>query len=285
MSNLQELQEERLKKLNLIESQGIDAYPATVVLSGKKVSSEEAKKLLDENYSEEVLIMGRVLSKRGQGKILFLDVHDEAGKLQVVLKIDILGEEKINLFQEIADVGDFFAFSGKLFITQKGEKSLEANNFQILSKSLLPMPSTFYGIENEDEKLRKRYLDFALNKDLREMFVRKAKFWNTVRNFLEERNFLAVETPTIETTTGGAEARPFQSFHNDYQMDVFMRIDIGELWQKRLLAGGFEKVYQIGKAYRNEGSSPTHLQEFTNCEFYWAYADYHDGMKMIKELV
>jgi lysyl-tRNA synthetase class 2 len=163
MSNLQELQEERLKKLNLIESQGIDAYPATVVLSGKKVSSEEAKKLLDENYSEEVLIMGRVLSKRGQGKILFLDVHDEAGKLQVVLKIDILGEEKINLFQEIADVGDFFAFFWKTYLLlKKVKKALKLIRLsKFYPKSLLPMPSTFYGIENEDEKLRKRYLDIC----------------------------------------------------------------------------------------------------------------------------
>jgi lysyl-tRNA synthetase class 2 len=228
--------------------------------------------------------MGRVMSKRGQGKILFIDLHDEAGKIQVVIKIDVIGKDKIELFEKVTDVGDFFAFAGNLFITQKGEKSLEVHDFQMLSKSLLPLPSTFYGIENEEEKLRKRYLDILLNPELKERFYRKAKFWKTVREFLEERGFIAVETLTVETTTGGAEARPFKSFHNDYQMDVYMRIDIGELWQKRLLAAGFEKTYQIGKAYRNEGSSPTHLQEFTNCEFYWAYADYQDGMKMIKEL-
>ncbi len=294
MSNLQELQQERNKKLEAIETTGVSAYPANVLLSGERLSGVDAKKrifseseILSGNQNgkiENILVMGRIVSKRGQGKILFIDLKDEAGKMQVVIKIDIIGKEKIELFEKVVDVGDFFAFNGNLFITQKGEKSLEAKDFQMLSKALLPLPSTFYGIENEEEKLRKRYLDILLNPELKERFYRKAKFWNVVRNFLEERGFLSVETPTIETTTGGAEARPFQSFHNDYQMDVYMRIDIGELWQKRLLAAGFEKTYQIGKAYRNEGSSPTHLQEFTNCEFYWAYADYKDGMNMIKDL-
>ena len=146
------------------------------------------------------------------------------------------------------------------------------------------MPSTFYGLENEEESMRKRYLDFALNKDKRDVFFRKAQFWNTVREFMNKRGFLEVITPYIETTTGGAEARPFKSHHNDFDLEIFMRICVGELWQKRLLSGGFEKVYEIGKAFRNEGSSPMHLQEFTNCEFYWSYADYNDGMQFIQEL-
>jgi lysyl-tRNA synthetase class 2 len=213
-----------------------------------------------------------------------VDIFDEVGKFQVVLKEDVLGEEKLKVFFDNIDIGDFLAFSGNLFVTKRGENSLEAHDWQILSKSLLPMPSTFYGLENEEEALRKRYLDFALNKEKRDMFVRKAKFWQVTRNFLEEKGFLEVETPTIETTTGGAEARPFKTFHNDYDMEVYMRICVGELWQKRLMAGGFSKTFEIGRAYRNEGSSPMHLQEFTNCEFYWAYADYKDGMKLVREL-
>jgi lysyl-tRNA synthetase class 2 len=224
------------------------------------------------------------MSVRGQGKILFIDVADQEGKFQVVLKVDILGEEKLKIFFENIDGGDFVAFSGTLFITQRGEKSLEANNWQILAKALLPMPSTFYGLENEEEAMRKRYLKFALEKETRDIFFRKAKFWNTVRTFMNEKGFLEVVTPTLETTTGGAEARPFKTFHNDFDMEIFMRICIGELWQKRLLAGGYEKVFEIGKAYRNEGSSPMHLQEFTNCEFYWSFADYNDGMKFIQEM-
>ncbi len=286
MAELSELRAERLKKLENLKSLGINPYPAKIELSGEKISSAKAKELLDDSQAdfENKLVAGRVMTIRGQGKILFIDLADQEGKIQVVLKVDILGEEKIKIFFENIDGGDFVAFSGKLFVTQRGEKSLEATDFQILAKSLLPIPSSFYGLENEEELLRKRYLDFALNKEKRDLFFRKAKFWNTVRDFMNEKGFLEVTTPTIETTTGGAEARPFKTFHNDYDIEVFMRICIGELWQKRLLSGGFEKVFEIGKAYRNEGSSPMHLQEFTNCEFYWSYADYNDGMELIKEL-
>lgn len=285
MSDLFELKAEREKKLNNLVSLGIDCFPAKITLPGTRVMSTVAKQNLEENKNlENVLVAGRIMTIRGQGKILFVDLQDETGKFQIVLKKDVLGEEKIKVFFDNLDAGDFAAFTGNLFVTQRGEKSLEAGDFQILTKTVLPIPSAFYGLENEEERLRKRYLDILLNPELKERFYRKAKFWKTVRNFLEDRGFVEVETPTIETTTGGAEARPFKTFHNDYDLDVFMRIDIGELWQKRLLAAGFEKTYQIGKAYRNEGSSPTHLQEFTNCEFYWAYSEYKEGMHMIKDL-
>jgi lysyl-tRNA synthetase class 2 len=285
MAELSELKAERLKKLENLKNLGINPYPAKISLSGEKVSSEQARNLLEGGVEKEnIIFAGRVMTVRGQGKILFIDVADQEGKFQIVLKEDILGEEKLKVFFDNIDGGDFVAFTGKLFITKRGEKSLEATDWQILSKALLPMPSTFYGLENEEEAMRKRYLDFALNKDKRDLFFRKAKFWNTVREFMNKNNFLEVSTPTIETTTGGAEARPFKTYHNDFDLEVFMRICIGELWQKRLLAGGFEKVFEIGKAYRNEGSSPMHLQEFTNCEFYWSYADYNDGMQFVKEL-
>jgi lysyl-tRNA synthetase class 2 len=286
MAELNELKAERLKKLEKLKVLGIDPYPARINLPGERVSSEKAKLTLEKNTTPDVAVClaGRVMSIRGQGKILFVDLSDQEGKFQIVLKVDVLGEERIKVFFENIDGGDIVAFTGKLFITARGEKSLEATDFQVLSKSLLPMPSTFYGLENEEEVVRKRYLDFALNKEKRELFFRKAKFWNTIREFMNENNFLEVVTPSIETTTGGAEARPFKTFHNDFDMEVFMRICVGELWQKRLLSGGFEKVFEIGKAYRNEGSSPMHLQEFTNCEFYWSYADYNDGMNFVKEL-
>ena len=291
MAELSELRAERLKKLENLKSLGINPYPSKIELAGERISTTKAKAILESSLEggrdevrEDVVLVGRVMTIRGQGKILFIDLADQDGKLQVVLKVDILGEEKIKIFFENIDAGDFLAFSGKLFTTARGEKSLEAHDYQILSKSLLPIPSSFYGLENEEELLRKRYLDFALNKEKRDLFFRKAKFWNTVRDFMSEKGFLEVSTPTIETTTGGAEARPFKTFHNDFDMEVFMRICIGELWQKRLLSGGFEKVFEIGRAYRNEGSSPMHLQEFTNCEFYWSYADYNDGMELVKEL-
>jgi lysyl-tRNA synthetase class 2 len=278
------LRAERIRKLENLQALGVDCFPAKISLTGTRVKTTVARQMLDEGNIGTVLLAGRVMTIRGQGKILFVDLQDEAGKFQIVLKKDVLGEEKINLFFDSIDAGDFAAFTGNLFVTQRGEKSLEATDWQILTKTILPIPSSFYGLENEEERMRKRYLDILLNPELKERFYRKAKFWKTVRNFLEERGFVEVETPTIETTTGGAEARPFKTYHNDYDLDVFMRIDIGELWQKRLLAAGFEKTYQIGKAYRNEGSSPTHLQEFTNCEFYWAYSEYKEGMQMIKDL-
>lgn len=285
MAELKELKEERLKKLHNLEKLGINPYPTKITLNGVKVSSVEAKKFLENGEEKDGLVVaGRILTIRGQGKILFVDLADQEGKIQVVLKEDVLGNEKIKLFFDNLDIGDFSAFSGKLFTTARGEKSLEANDFQILAKALLPLPSTFYGLENEEEQMRKRYLDFSLNKDKRDLFFKKAIFWKAVREFLEERGFLEVETPTIETTTGGAEARPFKTYHNDFDLDVYMRICIGELWQKRLMAASFERTFEIGRAYRNEGSSPEHLQEFTNCEFYMAYADYRDGMKLVRDL-
>jgi lysyl-tRNA synthetase, class II len=146
------------------------------------------------------------------------------------------------------------------------------------------LPEKFHGVTDDEERFRKRYLDMATDDDLRAMFYRKAKFWEVTRDFMKDRGFLEVETPTIEHTTGGAEARPFATHHNDYDVDVYMRICVGELWQKRLMAGGFPKTFEIGRAYRNEGSSPEHLQEFTNMEFYWAYADYEMGMQLVQDL-
>jgi lysyl-tRNA synthetase class 2 len=154
----------------------------------------------------------------------------------------------------------------------------------MLTKSLLPLPEKWHGITDPDERYRKRYLDILTDPELQDLFYKKAQFWEVTRNFMKEAGFLEVETPTIEVTTGGAEANPFKTRHNDFDMDVFMRISVGELWQKRLMAAGFAKTFEIGRVYRNEGSSPDHLQEFTNMEFYWAYADYEMGMDLVERL-
>ncbi len=287
MASLEELREERLQKLQALESDGVEGYPARITLNGERYSSEEVKALLSaeaENISTSVLVMGRVVSKRGQGKIVFIDIADESGKLQCVLKIDTLGEEILSSFSCSVDLGDFVAFTGIPFITQRGEKSVDVTAWQMLTKALLPLPSQWYGLENQEEAMRKRYLDFVLHPEKRELFYRKMKFWQTARNFFVEKGFLEVETPTIEATTGGAEARPFITHHNDFEMDVYMRICVGELWQKRLMAAGFEKTFEIGRAYRNEGSSPHHLQEFTNLEFYMAYTSYIEGMALVRDL-
>jgi lysyl-tRNA synthetase class 2 len=190
----------------------------------------------------------------------------------------------VNFFEQFVDSGDFVEVIGVSYVTKKGENSLLVNEIKMLSKALLPLPDKWEGLQDEEMKMRYRYLDILTSDDLRDMLIKKAKFWQVVRNFLNENKFLEVETPTIETTTGGAEARPFKTYHNDFAIDVYMRICVGELWQKRLMAAGIPRTYEIGRAYRNEGSSPEHLQEFTNCEFYMAYADYKDGMKLVQDL-
>ncbi len=229
------------------------------------------------------VLVGRIMTKRSFGNLAFAKIFDGTGEVQIVLEREV-SEEAINYFDAHIDSGDFVEVSGTNYITKKGENSLLVNNIKLISKALLPLPDKYAGLQDEEEKMRKRYLDLLLDSEKRDLFYKKAKFWQVVRSYLNDKNFLEVETPTLELTTGGAEARPFKTHHNDYDVDVYMRICIGELWQKRLMAAGFPRTYEIGRAYRNEGSSSEHLQEFTNCELYMAYADYKDGMSLAKEL-
>jgi lysyl-tRNA synthetase class 2 len=224
------------------------------------------------------------MASRGQGALIFLDLFDGSAKLQAVIKLPESGEEAHSFYTKFVDVGDFIEVTGTLFTTKAGQESVLVTNVKMLTKSLLPLPDKFHGIQDEELRLRERYLDILTNPDLRELLEKKSKFWDVARAFLKEKKFIEVETPTLEVTTGGAEARPFATFHNDFDLNVFMRISIGELWQKRLMAAGFPRTFEIGRAYRNEGSSPEHVQEFTNCEFYMAYADYEDGMVLVEEL-
>ncbi|MDP7320536.1 MAG: lysine--tRNA ligase, partial [Bacteriovoracaceae bacterium] len=233
---------------------------------------------------DEGTLVGRIMSLRSFGGSIFSDLNDGSDKIQVYFKKDDLGDDLFNLFEENIDIGDFIEATGSPFTTKKGEQSLLVSNWKIISKSLRPLPEKWHGLQNHEARFRQRYLDILLNPELRELFKLKAKFWDTTRSFMNEKDFVEVETPTLEITTGGAEARPFQTHHNDFDIDVYLRISIGELWQKRLMAAGFEKTFEIGKAYRNEGSSADHTQEFSNMEFYWAYADYKDGMGLTKEL-
>lgn len=231
-----------------------------------------------------VTVAGRVIAVRLHGGLAFADVFDGTEKVQLFFSKDTLDEKVFTLFTEAIDVGDFIEATGIPFYTKRETKGIGVITWNVLTKSLEPMPSEHFGIKDEDARYRKRYLDILLDEDLRALFVQKAKFWEVTRKFMVDHGFLEVETPTIEVTTGGAEARPFITHHNDYDMQVYMRICIGELWQKRLMAAGYPKTFEIGRAYRNEGSSPEHLQEFTNLEFYWAYADYHDGMRFVRDL-
>ncbi|MBI2630888.1 lysine--tRNA ligase [Candidatus Nomurabacteria bacterium] len=295
MSSIDEIRDTRIKKLKLLKEKGINPYPAQskreisladAILNFDKLVHPAQKGTLEEGNLK--WIAGRIMSIRGQGAIIFITLYDGTGSFQGLLKKDVLGEEKLNFWNEVADIGDFVELYGTFFQTNRGEKTLEARDWRMLSKSLRPMPEKWHGLVDIEERFRKRYLDILMNPELKELFKKKAKFWDATRNFLNKEGFLEVETPTIEITTGGAEARPFKTHHNDFDLDVYMRISVGELWQKRLLAAGFERVFEIGRAYRNEGSSPEHTQEFTNLEFYAGFMDYKQGMdfteRMIKEV-
>ncbi len=285
MTSILELKEERLKKLQKLKENGFDPFTAI----SEKTSS--IKNYL-ENFDtlEKAILAGRIISSRGQGNLIFFDLFDgsdetnDLSKVQAIIKNPESPAEAFQFYNEFLDIGDFVEVSGEKFLSKTGQKSILVKEIKILTKSLLPLPDKYHGLQDEELKMRYRYLDILTDAEKRGLFFKKAKFWKVVREFLNNKGMLEVETPTLETTTGGAEARPFKTHHNDYDMEVYMRICVGELWQKRLMAAGYNGTFEIGRAYRNEGSSPEHLQEFTNCEFYMPYADYKDGMEIVKEL-
>lgn len=288
MSSIDDLRNERLKKKKLLEEKGINPYPA------ETHRTDTIEVFLDrfslyESGKDVISLAGRVMSMRGQGGLTFADIFDGTAKVQLVFKLDEMDADAYKLFVDAVDTGDFIEATGTAYTTQRGAQSLLISGWRMLTKSLQPIPDGWYGLKDDDERLRLRYLDILQNPELQALFKKKAKFWQSVRSFLIKEGFLEVETPTIEVTTGGAEARPFKTYHNDFDLEVYMRISVGELWQKRLLAAGFPKTFEIGRVYRNEGSSPEHLQEFTNMEFYAAYMDYNGGIalteRMIKEVV
>ncbi len=302
MASLEEIREGRLNKLEILRAQGINPYPAKVP---RDFSNADFKKDFEnfEKGAQDVSLAGRVMAIRGQGAILFVVLFDGTDKIQAIFKKDeqieispmtvlgaegmpktVIGQDGFQLFTDTVDIGDFISVTGHALTSKTGEQSLLTKTWIMASKSLLPLPEKFHGLQDVDERYRKRYLDLLMNDELRDLMVKKSKFWDATREFLKHEGFLEVETPTLEVTTGGAEAEPFKTHLNDLDMDVYLRISVGELWQKRLMAGGFPKTFEIGRAYRNEGTSPEHAQEFTNMEFYWAYADYHDGMTLVQNL-
>ena len=193
-------------------------------------------------------------------------------------------QKEKDFFKKYLDSGDFVGVQGEIIKTKTDEISILVEKIEILSKAILPLPEKFHGISDEEEKLRKRYLDIMFNPEVKEMVKKRAIFWNSIREFLMKKGFLEVETPVLETTPGGADARPFKTHHNALDMDVYLRISMGELWQKQLMVAGFEKTFEIGRQFRNEGMDSEHLQDYTQMEFYWAYADYEQGMKLVEEM-
>ncbi len=277
---LDEIIAERRKKLEAIQNVGIDAYPARVARSfpiAKAIADFE--KLATE--AKPVSLVGRLTALRGQGKIVFADIEDESGKIQAVLKDDIMKD--LAFWEGVLDLGDFISVTGPLFLTKKGEKSVEAHELVMASKSLLPPPDKHYGIEDVETRLRERYVDLMAYPEVREMFRKKGIFWKSIREFLEKEGFLEVETSVLESLAGGTEAEPFKTHHNALDTDFYLRIAL-ELQLKKLVVGGFEKVFEIGRVFRNEGIDRDHLQDFTFMECYWAYHDYRDLMKLLEEM-
>lgn len=283
MASLEEIRQARLQKLEILKAKGVNPYPAKVP---RDFPLDFLKKNFDKlsTLASPVSVAGRVMALRGQGAILFAVLFDGTERLQVIIKKDTLPEEVFSLFVDTVDIGDFISVSGVPALSKTGEQSIMMDSWQMASKSLLPLPEKWHGLQDVDERYRKRYLDFLMDDELRDLMKKKSKFWEATRDFMKNNGFLEVETPTLENTTGGAEATPFRTHHEDYDLDVYLRISVGELWQKRLMAGGFPKTFEIGRIYRNEGSGPDHLQEFTNMEFYWSFADFNDGMKLVREM-
>jgi lysyl-tRNA synthetase class 2 len=284
MASLEELRSTRIHKLELLKKAGMEAYPAG---APRDMSLAEAKKDFSatEKSQKQISVAGRVMAIRGQGAILFLVLDDGTASFQAVIKKDVLKPELFDLLVATVDVGDIASVTGTFFVTHSGEQSILASKWTMAAKSLLPLPEKWHGLSDPDEKFRKRYLDFIMDPEVRDLFYKKAKFWDATRRILKSAGFLEVETPTLETTTGGAEAKPFRTHHEDFDLDVFLRISVGELWQKRLMAAGFPRTFEIGRLYRNEGTSAEHTQEFTNVEFYASYLSFDDGIKLSEKLI
>jgi lysyl-tRNA synthetase class 2 len=270
--------DDKLEKLEKIKSLGINPYPSKINLKGKHIAISIARESMD----KEVLIAGRVWSLRVHGGVIFADLKDSSGIIQILFQKKTLNE-KFEILSLI-DTGDFLAVNGSVIKTQAGEITVSVEDFQILTKSIKQLPSTWYGLKDTEERYRQRYVDLLLNDELREIFIKKSIFWNSMRLFLIEKGFLEVETPVLENTAGGADAKPFITHHDALDINLYLRISMGELWQKRLMVAGFDKTFEIGRQFRNEGISREHLQDYTQMEFYWAYANYEDSMKLVEEM-
>jgi lysyl-tRNA synthetase class 2 len=270
----------RRKKLEDLKESGNDPYEIT------KYDKTHSTNEVFENYQElegkEISIAGRIVSKRVMGKASFCHLLDEKGQIQIYLRVDELGAEVYDEFKKL-DIGDIIGVTGIVFTTHKGEKSIKAKSYILLSKSLLPLPEKFHGLRDQDLRYRQRYVDLIANPEVKETFKKRSKIISCMRRFLDEKGFIEVETPILNTIPGGANAKPFITHHNTLDIDMYLRI-APELYLKRLIVGGFEKVYEIGRLFRNEGMSIKHNPEFTTIELYQAYADYNDMMDITEEL-
>jgi len=287
MGGQERVEQPRLEKLSRIRNRGIDPYPHTY---RRTHTCQEAIELFkraaagaDPSALEHISLAGRINAARFMGKAAFFDIRDVTGKIQVFFRRDLLGEEKYELLHDY-DIGDFVGVSGKLFKTRSGEITLEAAEFTMLSKSLLPLPEKWHGLVDIEKRYRQRYLDLIANEEVKDLFIMRSGIINAIRGFLDARGFIEVETPVLQPMYGGALAKPFITHHHALDQDLYPRIAL-ELYLKRLIIGGFDKVYEIGRVFRNEGISTRHNPEFTMLESYEAYADYNDTMEMTENLI
>lgn len=280
---IEDIRKVKLEKLENIKAKGIDPYPAR---TERDISVKEAMDRFDDLSSseKEVVMAGRLMAKREHGGSTFCVLNDGTGSVQIYFKQDNLGDESYKFFLENFDIGDFAEAKGVLFITKRGEKTLLVSGFKILTKALLPLPEKWHGLSDVEERYRKRYLDVLMNPEAKEKFIKRSVIIKAMREFLDNEGFLEVETPILQNLAGGALAKPFKTHLNALDMDLYLRI-APELYLKRLIVGGYEKVYEIGRCFRNEGMDATHNPDFTMMECYSAYQDYESFMKMTEKMM
>lgn len=273
LSEIRKIRAERVEKLRQM---GIDPYPST--LKARPISIDAATGKI----GKSVVVAGRLFAFREHGNIIFADLQDQSGKIQLFFQKKVLGEDFKTL--KMFDIGDFVLAKGKVFKTQAGEISVDVASFQLLTKAIRPLPSTWHGLKDVEERYRQRYVDLVLNEGVREVFKKRAQVVRLLREFLDKNDFLEVKTPALQSLYGGASAKPFITHHNALDTDLYLRIS-DELYLKRLIVGGFHKVYELCTDFRNEGMDRWHNPEFSMLEFYWAYADYRDLMKLTEKML
>ena len=271
----------RRDKLAALQAEGRDPF----VITKFDFTADSASIKADyEAYEEQtVRVAGRLMSKRGQGKVMFCDLQDNTGRIQLFVKIDEMGEEEYARFKK-NDIGDILGCEGKVFKTKTGEISVRTSKITLLSKSLLPLPEKYHGLTDKEARFRQRYVDLMVNPEVKQNFIIRSRFIKFMRNYLDNMGYIEVETPVLNTIAGGASARPFITHHNTLDIDMFMRIAT-ELPLKRLIVGGMDRVYEVGRIFRNEGMDPKHNPEFTSVELYQAYADFHDMMDIAEGII
>uniref|UniRef100_UPI00288928DA lysine--tRNA ligase n=1 Tax=uncultured Anaerococcus sp. TaxID=293428 RepID=UPI00288928DA len=280
IQDLNEMLKIRREKLHELKEEGRD--PHRIVNFKNRISSKEIKDNFEKYEDTEVRVAGRILAKRGHGNMSFMDVQDDLGQIQVVNRKNVIGDD----FKYIKkyDIGDIIGVEGKVFRTNQGEISIEVSKSYLLTKALQMLPEKWHGLKDPDLRYRQRYIDLIVNPEVKEVFVQRSRIISAIREFLDGRGFLEVETPILNTIAGGATARPFITHHNTLDIDMYLRI-ANELYLKRLIVGGFDRVYEIGRMFRNEGMDATHNPEYTAMELYQAYGDYEDMMEITENMV